>query len=142
MRWDWFCWIILRRNSLITYDPSEYPQIFTNLFGNKRMIIYASILPVIWATSNAGLNGLSVYFLRISSSILAAPNTSETDFKKNLNNPLMVVLSQTKAYISESCIWSVMSAHSSNLSVSSDRKPLMSICTTLHCVVVFALFKF
>lgn len=98
--------------------------------------------PVICATSNAGLKGLSVYFLLTSSIILIAPIMSAADFNMNLTKFFIVLLSQTKAYISESDIKSTISDHSSSLSVSSDKNPLIKICTILHWVVVLSLFKF
>lgn len=114
----------------------------TNLLGNNLITIYANILPVIWATSNAGLNGLSVYFLRSSSIIFLAPMIATVDLRKNLTKFLMVLLSQMSAYISESGILSTSSDHSPTLSVSYDRNPLIRICTTLHWVADLFLFKF
>lgn len=98
--------------------------------------------PVICATSNAGLKGLSVYFLRSSSMIFLAPMMATVDLRKNLTRFEIVLLSQTNAYTSESGIRSTSSDHSPSLSVSSDKKPLIKIWTTLHWVAGLLLFRF
>lgn len=66
---------------------------------------------------------------------------STADFKKNFTKPFIVVLYHTRAYTYESGIKSAISAHSSNLSVSSDKNPLINMCTTLHWEVNLFLFK-
>lgn len=87
---------------------------------------------MILATSNAGLNGLSVYFLCNYYFIFAAVKISLAVLRKNKIKFLIVLLFHIKAYISQPGMVLTISAHSPYLSVSYDKKPDIKIWTTLQ----------